>query len=162
MIRRARTVYFEREPGVPQPLRMTIRRRVRFNEADVMGIVWFGRYALYLEEAMAELNRRCGLSYGDFRDAGLFAPIAEYHVDYRQPLRLDEEFTISCSLIWNDGARLNTEYKLAKLDRSIAARAYTVQLFVGAKDGRVCLVTPPILERCRARWKAGEFLDLES
>jgi len=37
-------------------------------------------------------------------------------VDYVRPLVLDEEFTISASLIWNEGARLNTEYELTKAD----------------------------------------------
>jgi acyl-CoA thioester hydrolase len=141
---------------------MSIRRRVRFNEADPMGIAWFGRFAIYFEEIAAELGRKCGLSYADFREAGLRAPIAEYHVDYVRPLVLDEEFTISASLIWNEGARLNTEYELTKADGTLAARGYTVQVFSDAANGRVCLVTPPMLERCRERWKTGEFKDLQS
>jgi len=94
-----------------------------------MGIAWFGRFAIYFEEIAAELGRKCGLSYADFREAGLRAPIAEYHVDYVRPLVLDEEFTISASLIWNEGARLNTEYELTKADGTLAARGYTVQVF---------------------------------
>jgi acyl-CoA thioester hydrolase len=127
-----------------------------------MGIVWFGRYAIYFEEAAAELGRLCGLSYADFVGAGLRAPVAEYHVDYLVPLRLDEEFTISAALIWNEGARLNTEYELINAGGVPAARAYTVQVFTDAIDGRVCLVTPPMLERCRARWLSGEFKGLQS
>ena len=162
MTRRARAVYFEREAGTPAPLRLTVTRRVRFNEADPMGIVWFGRYALYFEEGAAELGRRCGLSYGDFLEAGLRAPVATYHVDYLRPLQLDEAFSITAALIWNEGARLNTEFQLTKADGTLAARACTAQVFVDAADGRVCVVTPPMLERCRARWRAGEFKDLQA
>jgi acyl-CoA thioester hydrolase len=127
-----------------------------------MGIVWFGRYALYFEEGAAELNRLCGLSYADFLETGLRAPVAQYHVDYLAPLRLDEEFTVLCRLVWNEGARLNTEYELIKADGTPAARAYTVQVFTSETDGRVCLVTPPLLERCRNRWKSGELKGLQS
>ena len=160
--RRARKVFFEREPNAPGPLQMTVKRRIRFNEVDPMGIVWFGRYPLFLEEGAAELGRRCGLSYPDFIEAGLRAPVASCHVDYLKPLTLDELFTIRASLIWNEGARLNTEYELMKEDGTVAARAYTVQVFIGATDGQVCMVSPPMLERCRARWKAGGFKDLQS
>lgn len=160
--RRARKVYFEREPGAPLPLRMRLERRVRFNEVDPMGIVWFGRYPLFFEEGATELGRRCGLSYPDYIQAGLMAPVASYHVDYLAPLYLDETFWIVTSMIWSDGARLNTEYELVKKDGTTAARAYTVQVFINATDRQVCLVSPPLIEQCRARWKAGAFGDLHA
>jgi len=160
-VRRARIGYFDREPGSPAPLRLDVHRRVRFNETDPMGIVWHGRYAIYFEEGAAELGRRCGLSYRDFMEAGLRAPIAALHTDFLKPLYLDEEFTIRCSLLWNEGARLNTEYELLKADGLVAARGYTVQVFTDAATGEVRLVTPPLLERCRTKWKAGDFGDLQ-
>jgi acyl-CoA thioester hydrolase len=127
-----------------------------------MGIVWFGRYPIYCEEGAAELTRRCGLSFADFHASGLRAPIAEYHVDYLAPLRLDEAFTIVATLVWDDGARLNTEYELVRADGVVAARAHTVQVFTRAADNQVCLVSPPLLERCRQRWRSGEFRDLQA
>ena len=127
-----------------------------------MGIVWFGRYATYFEEGAAELGRHCGLAYTDFIKAQLRAPIVQYHVDYLLPLHLDEEFVIACALIWNEGARLNTEYTLLKADGSTAVRGYTIQLFIGAADAQVCMVMPPLIERCRQRWRAGEFKDLQT
>ena len=161
MTRRGGKPWFERVAGAPAPLRLTVARRVRFNECDPMGIVWFGRYALYFEEGAAELGRRCGLSYLDFMEANLRAPIVQFHVDYLKPLYLDEEFTIRTALVWNEGARLNSEFTLVKADGSTAASAYTVQLFTGP-GGDSIAVTPPLLERCRRRWEAGEFRDLQS
>ena len=162
MSRRGLKSCFAVEAGAPSPLRFRVTRRVRFNETDPMGIVWFGRYSLYCEEGAAELGRRCGLAYGDFLEAGLRAPVAQYHVDYLQPLGLDEEFTIVTSIVWNDGARLNSEYELIKTDGVVAARAWTVQVFTEADSGRVCIVSPPLLDRCRTRWMAREFKDLQA
>lgn len=160
--RRARKVFFTREPDAPAPLQLTVTRRVRFNEVDPMGIVWFGRYPRFLEEGAAELGRCIGLSYQDYIEAGLMAPVASCQVDYLTPLYLDELFTIRASLIWNEGARLNMEYELTKADGTVAARACTAQVFISATDRQVCMVSPPLLERCRARWKTGEFKDLQS
>lgn len=162
MSRRAQNFYFDREPGSPPPLACKLKRRVRFSEVDPMGIAWFGRYATYFEEGAAELGRCCGLAYCDFKAAGLAAPLAQYHVDYLLPLHLDEEFIIACVLVWNEGARLNTEYTLLKKDGSTASRGYTVQLLINAANGRVCLVRPPLLERCRRRWRAGGFKELQA
>ena len=67
---RKKTTYFDRVPGSPEPLVVEMKRRVRFNEADPMAIVWHGRYPLFFEEASEELGRRCGLSYKEFFEAG--------------------------------------------------------------------------------------------
>jgi acyl-CoA thioester hydrolase len=149
--------YFERLAGAPQPLVTQVQQRVSLSEVDVLGIVWHGRYSKYFEKAATELGRQCGLSYEDFRGARLLAPIVKFHVDYHLPLVLDEEFTIEASLIWDEGARLNTEFELRKQDSSIATTGYTVQMFIERESGEVCLVSPELLERCRQRWKAGEF-----
>ncbi len=154
---RKKTTYFERIPGAPGPIVVEIKRRVRFNEADPMAVVWHGRYPLYFEEASEELGRKCGLSYPEYFEAGLRAPVIELHIDYFKPLFLDEEFTIKASLIWNEGSRLNTEYQLIKQDASIASSGYLVQLFTDEKTGAPFMVSPELLEQCRRRWKAGEI-----
>jgi acyl-CoA thioester hydrolase len=154
---RKKTTYFERVPGAPDPLVVEVKRRVHFNEADPMAIAWHGRYPLYFEEASEELGRMIGLSYAEYFEAGLRAPLVEFHIDYFKPLFLDEEFTIRASLIWNEGSRLNTEYQLLKQDQSIASSGYMVQLFIDEKTGAPFMVSPELLDRVREKWAAGEF-----
>lgn len=154
---RRKKAYFEQITGAPEPIVVEVKRRVHFNEADPMAIMWHGRYPLLFEEASEELGRRCGMSYKEFYESGLRAPIIELHIDYFQPLFLDEQFTIRASLLWHDGARLNTEFHLIKQDESLATSAYTVQLFTDHRTGAPCIVSPEMLERCRSRWRAGEF-----
>ncbi len=149
--------YFKRDDGSPEPVTVAVKRRVNFSEVDAMAIVWHGRYALYFEDGSAELGRRCGLSYSDFYAAGLRAPIVTCHIEYFRPLQLDEEFTIAAALIWDEGARLNTEYALYKEDGSLATSGYTVQVLTKHTTGEVCIVSPELLETCRRRWQAGEF-----
>jgi acyl-CoA thioester hydrolase len=149
--------YFKKIPGAPKPIFFEIKRRVGFNEVDVMGIVWYGRYSIFFEEAQAELGRRCGLAYQDFFTAKLAAPIVQFHIDYYQPLYLDEEFEIRAALVWGEGAKLQTQYSVIKKDGSIATRGYTVQMFVASPSNQPCIVTPKLLERLRRRWQKGEF-----
>ncbi len=156
MTRRKKGIYFNREAAAPKSVVVNIPSRVRFSDVDVMGIVWFGKYPVFFEEGSAALGRLCGLSYGDLYKAKLRAPIVECHIDYYVPLYLDEEFTVKASLVWNEGSRLNTEYQLIK-DRDImAASGYTVQLLTDP-NADVCIVSPELLEKCRIRWKRGEF-----
>jgi len=153
--------YFQRSEEMPAPLGIRIQRRVSLDEVDVLGIVWYGRYARYFQEGYAALGRECGLSYPDFIAANLRAPIVRFHVDYRESLTLEEEFIISASLIWNEGARLNVEYTLIKQNGNVAATGYTVQVFLDGASGDICLASPIVLQKCRRRWKEGEFRCLQ-
>lgn len=149
--------YFVKEAGVPAPLTVEVKKRVGFNEVDIMGIVWFGKYAVYFEEANSEICRRCGISYGDMRKADIRAPMVQHHIDYHKPLFLEEEFTVKASLIWNDGARMNIEYEITKDDGTTAATGYTVQMFTNGSTGEAFVVSPVLIDMCRKRWKAGEY-----
>ena len=157
MMRRRDGKYFTEVKGAPPPISFIVKRRVHFSEVDVMGIVWYGRYSLYFEEASQELGRRCGLSFQDFYQANLRAPIVQFHIDYHQPLRLDEEFMVKAIAPWCEGAKLLTEYEIRKLDGTLVTTAYTVQMFIDSRTSEFCLATPALLERMRKRWEAGEF-----
>jgi acyl-CoA thioester hydrolase len=157
LLRRRKNGYFERVKGTPEPVSASIKRRVRFSEADIMGISWHGRYPEFFEEASAVLGRKCNLTYKDFYNSNLKAPIVQFHIDYYLPLMLDEEFTVTASLIWNEGARLNTEFVITKKDNNIAATGYTIQMFTDAISGEVIIASPDLLEKCRRRWMSGEI-----
>jgi len=157
MTRRKDGKYFQRVQGAPPPISFIVKRRVHFSEVDVMGIVWYGRYPLYFEEASQELGRRCGLSFQDFYQASLRAPIVQFHIDYHQPLRLDEEFTSRAIVPWCEGAKLLTEYEINKTDGVLVATAYTVQMFIDSRSEEVAIATPQLLEKMRQRWLRGEF-----
>jgi acyl-CoA thioester hydrolase len=157
MPRRKDGKYFEQVHGAPEPVSFSVKRRVHFSEVDVMGIVWYGRYPLYFEEAAQELGRRCGLSFDDFYQACLRAPIAQFHIDYHQPLHLDEEFTVRAIAPWCEGAKFLTEYEISRSAGVLIATAYTVQVFIDSRNQEVCIATPELLENMRQRWLSGEF-----
>lgn len=156
MKRRKRGGYFHTPEGSPGPVVVDAHTRVKFNECDVMGIVWFGNYPRYFEEGSAAVSRKCGMTYLDFKREGLMAPIIQSHVDYHSPLFLDEEFFIRTALYWSEAAVLEKEYKIIKADGTLAASGYTVQLFIDM-DGRHLAVSPALLVRSRARWLKGDF-----
>lgn len=160
-MRKRRRNYFKREEGAPSPLRCCVEYRALFGDVDAMAIVWHGNYARLFEIASTELRRHIGLSYEDFFVAKLRAPIVQLHVDYHQPLVLDETARIQAEMIWSDAARLNIEYTVFKEDESVAATGYTVQLFTD-ETGTPCWVMPDMLAQTQQRWKAGECKELST
>lgn len=151
--------YFDVPEDAPPPVSVSIGRRLRFSDADPLGIAWHGNYPRFFEEAQTELGHRCGLTYAAYRASGIAAPIARIHIDYRESLYLDECFTVTASLIWNDGARLNTEYGIVSADGRRICRGFTVQMFVELESRKPLWLNPPLWEECRARWRRGEFHD---
>ncbi len=149
--------YFERIPGAPPPVTVSVPYRITIGEVDVLGIVWHGNYPILFEKASTELGYKCGLTYAAYRDASVGAPLAQFHVDYRAPLHLDEKIEISASLHWNDGARLNTEFVIRDSSGRISCTAYSVQLFVDLKTREPLFCSPPLWDECKKRWLEGEF-----
>ena len=73
-----------------QPFRHRIR--VRFNECDGQGVVFYANYLMYFDVAMTELWREAfGGGYAGMIDAGTDAMVAEATIRYRAPARFDEE-----------------------------------------------------------------------
>lgn len=148
--------YFKRLADAPDDLIIRLERRVSFNEVDIMGIVWFGKYPVYFEEGSAAMGRASGLSYENFKNAKLRAPAVQLKIDYHQPLYLDELFIIEARMVWTEAAKIITEYKLIKKDDTIAITGALMQLLV-TTDGQTCLVVPELLEDVRKRWRNGEI-----
>lgn len=157
MSQRQSLTRFPRLPGAPLPVQATVERRVTFSDVDPMGIVWFGRYPLFIEAAAEELWGRCGLSYAGLYADGVCAPVARLSIDYLRPMRLGETIRIAAAWVWHDAAKLNTEYVLTRPDGATAAVACCVQAFADVKTGETLWLFPPLIQRVREQWAAGAF-----
>jgi len=49
--------------------------RVRFNDADPLGIVWHGNYVSYFEDGRESFGRKHGLTYLDVHQHGFSTPL---------------------------------------------------------------------------------------
>lgn len=148
--------YFQHREGDPPPLRIKVERRVRFEEVDVVGIVWHGRYSSYFEDARTALGEAYGVGYMDCYENGVLAPIKQMYVDYRRPLRFQEYFSIEALLHWSEAARMNYEFIVRNPSGVVLARGYTIQIMLD-RDYKLLLTSPPFYLRFLERWRAGEL-----
>jgi acyl-CoA thioester hydrolase len=68
--------------------------RVRYAEADRMGYVYYGNYAMYFESARTEMLRSLGFSYREWEDTGIILPVRELQIRYLAPAFYDDLLTI--------------------------------------------------------------------
>ena len=152
----ART-YFETGPNDPLSLTVKTSRRVRFEEVDLLEIVWHGNYVSFLDDGRVAFgDQHPALSYSHLRDKGVAAPIVQMHIDYLAPLRFDEVMTIETTLCWSDALKINFSYKIFGEDGQLSVRAYTVQLFIDPQ-GNMLLIPTDWIEEFRNKWRAGEL-----
>lgn len=118
--------------------------RVRFAETDAMGIVHHSRYLPYLEEARVEYLRHLGHPYAALRADGVDYAVLEAYVQYRKPLRFDEEVVVHLHLGATTRATFQMGYLLT-VDGEPRATAVTVHGCVNA-DGRPVRMPAWLLE----------------
>ncbi|TPW16227.1 MAG: hypothetical protein FD127_255 [Acidimicrobiaceae bacterium] len=90
----------------------THRIRVRFAETDAMSIVHHSNYLVYLEAARVEYLRELGRPYTDMRREGVDHAVLESFVQYRAPLRFDDELDVSLVLAATTRATFQIAYLL--------------------------------------------------
>ena len=145
--------YFKPVSGAPAPLHATIKRQVRFEEVDSIGIVWHGRYPGYFEEGRVALGNKYGVGYSDFIRNKLPVPIRQLGVDYFEPLFFEDEIEIEAILHWTEAARINYEY-IIRRDEAVVCTGYTVQLMLD-ESFELLLSHPPFYVDFMEKWKKG-------
>ncbi|HAS16742.1 MAG TPA: acyl-CoA thioesterase [Nitrospiraceae bacterium] len=156
MRRRNNPLYFPHIPDAPHPITAQVKRKVRFEEVDPLGIVWHGRYPSYIEDGRAAFGEKYGIGYLDMYRENFMAPVVQMHIDYHSPLSFPEEFTITASLHWAESVRLNFQYLITGHDGRVVSTGYTVQLLMNLKR-EVLLARPEFVEDFCRRWKEKLF-----
>lgn len=151
-----RKPYFRTPADAPAPLSHRVRRVIRFEEVDPLGIVWHGRYPSYFEDARVALGDRYGIGYLDFHREHVVTPIKQMHVDYILPLRFGESCTVTALLHWADSARINFEFEIRNDREELVTTGYTVQLFLD-EAGELLMCPPDFYQAFCERWKRGEL-----
>ena len=75
----------------------TWRTRVYWEDTDGGGVVYYANYLKFMERARTEWLRSLGHSQQEIAEEfGFVFAVAEAHVNYRKPARLDDELVVGC------------------------------------------------------------------
>jgi acyl-CoA thioester hydrolase len=75
------------------------RLRVRFDECDPQGVVFYANYLVYFDVGMTELWRTAFGSYAGLIESGIDAMVAEVTVRYRGSARFDDEIDLVATVL---------------------------------------------------------------
>lgn len=114
--------------------------RVRYEETDQMGYVYYGNYAQYFEVGRVETMRKMGLSYRALEEKGFMLPVRALTVNYFKAATFDDLIIIRTNVVSLTGVRLLFEYSILK-DEEILCKGTTELIFV--KKETMKPVAPP-------------------
>jgi acyl-CoA thioester hydrolase len=77
---------------MPEPFRHRVR--VRFNECDPQGVVFYANYLMYVDVAMTEFWREAIGGYAAMVASGTDVMVAEANIRYRESARFDDEVDV--------------------------------------------------------------------
>jgi acyl-CoA thioester hydrolase len=80
------------------------RMEVRDYECDIEGIVNNAQYVHYCEHTRHLFLKQCGLSFADMHRKGVDAVVARMQLQFKAPLRPDDEFR-SCLNLTKEGIK---------------------------------------------------------
>ena len=95
--------------------------RVRYQETDNMGVVYYANYFRFFEQARIELLRSLGLRYRDLEaQRHLYLPVNEADCRYLAPARYDDLLIIKTAVSALGRASLAFSYEVWEGERRIA------------------------------------------
>ena len=94
------------------PFRHTLR--VRYQECDPQGVVYFARYPEYFDIALTELWRQALGGYQGMVDTGADMVVAEQSVRYRASARFDDLVDVDLSVAHTGNTSMTWAYTVSR------------------------------------------------
>jgi acyl-CoA thioester hydrolase len=124
--------------------------RVRYADTDAMGIVYHANYLVWFEVGRGDFMREVGIPYTEFEKRGVFVPVVEAGLTYKQPGRYDEVLTIETSVAELTVAKVRFAYRILR-DDTLLCEGFTVHAFVaGGRPVALPKLAPDLFEGLRA------------
>jgi len=104
--------------------------RVRYEETDQMGYVYYGNYFTWLEVGRTGLFRDIGMPYTMLEKRGLRLPVTDAQCRYRSSARYDDIITVRTVIVKLTPARIQFNYQLESEAGNVMAYGSTTHAFV--------------------------------
>jgi acyl-CoA thioester hydrolase len=102
-----------------------------------MGVVYYGNYALYLEQGRTEWLRDLGFSYKYMEANGIQLPVTQLKIDYKRPARYDDLLTVTTSLMQLPTAKIEFYYEIHNELGDLLVTAQTTLVFINTSTGKI-------------------------
>lgn len=132
---------------------ITIRDRVRFEETDLMAVVYHSRYLPWMEMGRVAWLRACGVDLNRMMDEGILFPIREINVKYKHSARFDDEYEVQTTMQEFNRAKMAFSYKVVNVkDGKVFVEGNTTNVFTD-KNGKILRLPAAWFEKINAAYQ---------
>ena len=114
-----------------------IEIRVRYAEADQMGVLHHSRYWVYFEMGRTELLRTSGIAYRDLEEMGVLFVVVKCSASFKAPARYDDVLTLSTRITKMGAARIDHAYELRNKDSGVLLCTAETTIACVNHDGQI-------------------------
>jgi len=108
-----------------------VEEKVRFNEVDEWGMVWYGNYMAWFEIGRMGLLKEFELLPRQMVELGYVAPVVNLNCDYKQSARTGDTVLIRTTVYKPEIAALIFKFEILHKDnRALLARGETTQVLL--------------------------------
>ncbi|MCK5114517.1 MAG: acyl-CoA thioesterase [Phycisphaerae bacterium] len=125
---------------------MDIEIRVRYPEADQMGVLHHSRYWVYFEMGRTELLRAQGVAYRDLEEMNVLFVVAKCSAAFKMPARYDDVLTLTTRITKMGAARIDHAYELRNKDTGMLLCAAETTIACVNRDGEIIPIPDSIKE----------------
>lgn len=108
--------------------------RVRYQETDNMGVVYYANYLVWFEVARTEYLRSLGILYTRIEEKGFYLMVASVSCQYKSPAKYDDLVRVQTWISEIKNSSMKFEYKLFVGEKLIAT-GDSIHVFTN-KSGR--------------------------
>ena len=123
----------------PAPEVAVTHVRVRYKDTDTMQVVYYGNYLTYFEVARVEFLRQHDRPISEV-NTKLHMPVAEAHVKYLRPARLDDLLEVRCWISDKKRASFRFDYEVRNEDQELLASGFTRHACLDPATGRMIAI----------------------
>ena len=116
---------------------IAIRDRVRFEETDLMAVVYHANYLPWMEMGRVAWLRACGVDLNRMMDDGILFPIRELTEKYRNSSRFDDEYEVQTTMQAFNRAKMVFAYKIVDVNKGTVFVEGTTENVFTDKNGKI-------------------------
>lgn len=107
-----------------------MKKRIYYYDTDCGGVVYYGNYLQYLEEARTEFFEERGVFVKKLWEQGIGFVVARQEIDYQSPAFYDDVLSTRTWLSRVSRASVIFEYEITNQNGKVIVNAKTVLVFV--------------------------------
>jgi acyl-CoA thioester hydrolase len=124
------------------------RVRVRFNEVDQWGVVWYANYFAYVESARGDVLAVCNLLPHELIRLGYTAPVVALSCQFKAPARFRDSLVVRMRLLPQETAKLVFEFRIVNEDTgTLVMEGETAQVLLDSSGRMIYKLKGPVAER---------------